>query len=206
MIKQSCAIGIHLITLLLLVVLSCNSLFFCFSVLYDFWNFIIKQIWIKGAKLNLIMVMVMVMVMKTYMLEGIKELFVSQCWWMFRIAALMLLQSKSMLFIQFSKSPISWKQTNYGQILVNQYRWDGKNQKITLTAVLIAWEAASHWSVCFMKRAMVAANARISTSIRFSFINDSCTPPFTASTNKSDTFPAFLIASLFAFSVPKSFN
>lgn len=44
---------------------------------------------------------------KGFNVEGIKELFVSQCWWMFRIAALMLLQSKSMLFIQFSKSPIS---------------------------------------------------------------------------------------------------
>uniref|UniRef100_A0A2P2K646 Uncharacterized protein n=1 Tax=Rhizophora mucronata TaxID=61149 RepID=A0A2P2K646_RHIMU len=52
-----------------------------------------------------------------------------------------------------------------------------------------------------MNRLTVAANARISSSMRFSLINNSSTPPFTASTNRSDTRTAFLTASFFAFSV-----
>uniref|UniRef100_A0A2P2K653 Uncharacterized protein n=1 Tax=Rhizophora mucronata TaxID=61149 RepID=A0A2P2K653_RHIMU len=51
-----------------------------------------------------------------------------------------------------------------------------------------------------MNRLTVAANARISSSMRFSLINNSSTPPFTASTNRSDTRTAFLTASFFAFS------
>lgn len=67
-------------------------------------------------------------------------------------------------------------------------------------AVFMEWETVSHWSVCFVNREMVAANARISCSIRFSFMNDSCTPRFTASTISSAARAAFLIASFFAFS------
>ena len=70
-------------------------------------------------------------------------------------------------------------------------------------AVSKAWVVASHWSVCFMNRVMVAAKARISSSIRFSLMKHSWTPPFTASTNRSETLPAFLIASFFAFSAKK---
>ena len=93
-----------------------------------------------------------------------------------------------MLFIQWTKS-------NHK----NKYRKAQK--KKTLTAVLIVWVAASHWSFCFMKRVMVAAKARISRSIRFSLMKHSCTQPLTASTNESETRAAFQIASFFDFSV-----
>lgn len=67
----------------------------------------------------------------------------------------------------------------------------------------MAWEAASHWWVCLAKRMTVAVNARLSSSIRFSLINASWTPPFTVSTKRSETLIAVLIASFFAFSVFK---
>lgn len=86
-------------------------------------------------------------------------------------------------------------------IIDEQYRNCYRKKGRTLTAVLIACVAASHWSVCFMKRVIVAAKARISSSMHFSLTKQSWTPPFTASTNRSDTRAAFLIASFFFFSV-----
>lgn len=67
-------------------------------------------------------------------------------------------------------------------------------------AVWRAWEAASHWSVCFPNCKMEAARARVSISILFSITKASCTPSLTEFTKRSETRLASWIESFLAFS------
>lgn len=65
-----------------------------------------------------------------------------------------------------------------------EHKRNGGQQQSTHTfrTELTALVAASHWSLCFLYRAMVPSSARASSSMRFSLTKSSCTPPSTAST------------------------